>query len=384
MTTASWLNRLPIPVRRRFDDFGQAFELFAHAENPRVLAAIAPSGLRGFVLQSAKGKETTAVRARHDATFDWTYSRDSETIQRLSARAKASQWNADTDLPWDTSVDPEDPSRPLVAGDLVDFGELDKRGIVLNAKEKSSFRHSMLAWMLSQFLHGEQGALYAACQVVEAVPGLERKLFGATQVVDEARHIEAFDRYLSTKLQRRYPINDNLFVILDALLSDFRWDIKFLGMQLIVEGLALSAFGGLRKRAQEPLLKEMLRRVIEDEARHVQFGLVALRDTVTTQLSSREVIEREDWALEIVTLMRNRFYAFEVYEEWFEHRLTRQQWREVLDASPEMSEFRRQMFGRLTRNLRDVGLLGPRVAERYRRMGLQFSATAEPVERGQG
>jgi hypothetical protein len=142
--------------------------------------------------------------------------------------------------------------------------------------------------MLSQFLHGEQGALLAAAQVTEAVQFFDGKLYGATQVVDEARHVEVFHRYLDTKLEKLYQINDNLFVIIDALMTDGRWDMKFLGMQIMVEGLALGAFGTLYKLTKEPLLKELLKMVIQDEARHVHYGVLALREHFTKQLDERE------------------------------------------------------------------------------------------------
>ena len=144
---------------------------------------------------------------------------------------------------------------------------------------------SLTSWMLSQFLHGEQGALFAAAQVTEAVQFFDGKLYGATQVIDEGRHVEVFHRYLEDKLGKLYQINDNLFVIIDALMSDARWDMKFLGMQIMVEGLALGAFGTLYKLTKEPLLKELLKMVIQDEARHVHYGVLALREHITKELS---------------------------------------------------------------------------------------------------
>ena len=111
--------------------------------------------------------------------------------------------------------------------------------------------------MLSQFLHGEQGALFAACEVTEAVHWMDGKLYGSTQVVDEGRHVEVFHRYLHEKLEKVYQVNDNLFTIIDSLMSDNRWDLKFLGMQIMIEGLALGAFGTIRQTTKEPLLREL-------------------------------------------------------------------------------------------------------------------------------
>jgi hypothetical protein len=224
--------------------------------------------------------------------------------------------------------------------------------------------------MLSQFLHGEQGALFAAAQVTEAVQFFDGKLYGATQVMDEGRHVEVYNRYLDEKLNRLYSINDNLFVIIDSLMTDSRWDMKFLGMQIMVEGLALGAFGVMYQQTKEPLLKSILRRVIQDEARHVHYGVLALREHFLNNLSERERREREEWSFEVALLMRNRFMAYEVYEEWFEGLMSREQWRTFITNTPGMRQFRQVMFSRLVPNLRAIGLMSPRILPHYERAGL--------------
>ena len=226
-----------------------------------------------------------------------------------------------------------------------------------------------MCWILSQFLHGEQGALFAACQVTEAVQWFDGKLYGATQVMDEGRHVEVFNRYLDEKLGRLYQINDNLFVLIDSLMTDSRWDMKFLGMQIMIEGLALGAFGVIYKVTQEPLLKALLEMVIQDEARHVHYGVLALREHFK-QLSERERREREDWAFEVALLMRNRFMVYEVYEEWFEGIMSRDHWRRFITAAPGMKMFRSVMFSRLVPNLRAIGLMSERILPHYENAGL--------------
>jgi hypothetical protein len=259
---------------------------------------------------------------------------------------------------------------PLLPAAFLDFSILERAGIRLDAAEKQRLLHSLCSWMLSQFLHGEQGALMAACQVTEAVQFFDGKFYGATQVVDEGRHVEVFHRYLDTKLEKLYQVNDNLFVIIDALMVDSRWDMKFLGMQIMVEGLALGAFGTLYKITREPLLKQLLRMVIQDEARHVHYGVLALREHFTRHITDAERREREQWAFEVALLMRNRFMAYEVYEEWFAHKLSRAAWRQFVYGAPGMEEFRHVMFSRLVPNLREIGLLSPRIQADYDRVGL--------------
>jgi len=287
----------------------------------------------------------------------------------LYRRAKEGQWNGDS-LPWHTSVDPLSPDVPLRPDDFVDLRILEEMGVRLNDREKRELLFSMSAWMLSQFLHGEQGALFAAAQVTEAVQFFDGKMYGSTQVMDEGRHVEVFNRYIDTKLNKLYQINDNLFVVVDSLMSDGRWDMKFLGMQIMVEGLALGAFGVLYKRTREPLLKELLKMVIQDEARHVHYGVVALREHFRHHISENQRREREDWAFEVAILMQSRFLAFEVYDEWFSHKLNRTQWKSFVSRAPGMDDFRQVMFSRLVPNLREIGLISPSILPHYEKVGL--------------
>src|SRR5512138_3155624 len=229
----------------------------------KVLASLLGPAWRGFVARRGHGVPRTSMPAGGDATFDWRYERTFPALARLYEAAKASQWNASTDVDWDRAVDPHDPERPLLPESFLPFAELETYR-KLGRREKQTQVHALLSWMLSQFLHGEQGALYAAAQVTAAVPWLDGKLYGSTQVVDEGRHVEVFHRYLSGKLEKLYSIDDNLYVIIDALMTDSRWDVKFLGMQVLIEGLALGAFGMIRRITREPLLRDVLRNVIRD------------------------------------------------------------------------------------------------------------------------
>ncbi len=362
--------QLPVMLQNRLDSALETTAIFAGMKNPRVLQAMAPSALRGLVLQAGRSGAPTLMPAAHDAYFNWSYPHDHEEMHRLYERAKLGQWNGSS-LAWSTAVDPMDPMMPLAPLDMIDVHAAAQAGIRLQGQESQKMIYDITCWMLSQFLHGEQGALLAACQVTESVQFFDGKLYGSTQVVDEGRHVEVFHRYLSEKLGKIYPINDNLFVIIDALMSDSRWDMKFLGMQIMVEGLALGAFGFLYQHTREPLLKELLRYVIQDEARHVHYGVLALREHIQQQLSPKEKEEREDWAYEVALLMRNRFMAYEVYEEWYAGtRVTREQWRQLVTESPGMRRFRHIMLSRLVPNIREIGLLSPRMRPYYEQAGL--------------
>jgi hypothetical protein len=363
------LETMPSPARRRIQDVFDAMRMATRVENKKVLVDLAPSVARGFLLKEGKQGEPVGMRAAHDAWFDFRYQGDYPEMYELYRRAVQNQWDGDTQLDWSTDVDPRNPEVPLFPIELVPLAGLAEHGIRLNQDEQMRFIHDFSSWLLSQFMHGEQGALYASAQVTESVRWVDGKFYGATQVMDEARHLEVFLRYLETKLGKLYQVNDNLFTIMDALMRDSRWDMKFLGMQIMIEGLALGAFSMMYQSTREPLLKELLRYVIQDEARHVHYGVLALKRHFA-ELSQSELREREDWTFEVACLMRDRFLAHEIHDEWFGGRLKRSDWDRIISGSPFMQDFRQIMFKRLVPNLEYIGIFSPRIREHYDRVGL--------------
>lgn len=337
--------------------------------NLSVLRSLLGPAVRGFVLQRGKQGSSAELEARHRAFFSWDYTRDHPQLGKLYTAAKREQWDSDTALDWSIDVDPYSTERELVDDTALPLQAIPSyRSLPLRKQQEQ--RHALLAWMLSQSLHGEQGALFAACQVTEAVEWIDGKFYGATQVMDEGRHVEVFHRYLTQKLGRMWQVNDNLYVIVDALMTDSRWDIKFLGMQIMIEGLALGAFGTFRTATQEPLLKELLKRVITDEARHVHYGVVALEEFYRHGLSAPELREREDWAFEMALLLRNRFLAHEFYEEFYGQAMRRSAWDALILRSEYLQRFRTTMFRRIIPNLKRIGLLSPRIRPHYQALGL--------------
>ena len=249
------------------------------------------------------------VKNNADSIFTWDYSLTRPPLRKLYEKAKTSQWNGTTDLPWETPVDIE----KTVAADQAAIGNgvdpswyADTKLATWGDKEWLEFGIQSRKWMLSQFLHGEQGALICTAKIVETVPWYDAKLYASTQVVDEARHVEVFARYLDEKLEGGYPINAHLGLLLDDIVRDSRWDLTYLGMQIMVEGLALAAFGYLHQLTGEPLLKKLLRYVMSDEARHVAFGVLSLKE-VYDGMSDAEIMERQEFAYEASIRMRDRF-----------------------------------------------------------------------------
>ena len=352
------------------DRLAQALPILADAlrsGNLRVARSLLGPGFRGLIRQDGRRGPHTSMPVAHRAHFDWTYQSQGGELARLYRAGKEGQWDA-ADLDWKTPVDPLSDALPLLPMELLPVAKLPAFGR-LSAHEQAVQRHHFTAWILSQFLHGEQGAFFASGQVAESVPWLDAKLCGALQIADEARHLEAFHGYLSGKLEKVYAIDDNLCVVVDAVMTDSRWDLKLLGMQVLIEGLALGGFGLLRGLTREPLLRTMLTSVIRDEARHLAFGVIAVRDCLR-ELSSRERRDREDWTFEMVRLLRNRFLLHEFYEEHWGHALSRRKWDELVLGSEMMALFRRKMFERMIPNLDRIGLLGERVRGRYEELGL--------------
>jgi rubrerythrin len=336
--------------------------------NGKVAMDLFPSAVSGFILQEGK-QDCFDLPSPHAIHYDWTYGdRGSDEFMKLYQKAKKGQWVSE-DLPWETTVDPYNPEIRFLPEKLIPLHGT-KVWSKLNQKEKFAMEHSITSLMLSQFLHGEQGALYAAGMTVEATPWYGAKLYGATQVMDEGRHVEVFEKYLREKMERLYHVNDNLFVVIRALTASKDWDIKFLGMQIMIEGLALGAFGVLYKYTKEPLLKELLKRVISDESRHVHYGVEALRDYYTKEASDSVRKDREDWAYEVSVMLRNRFLFHEFHQEFLGSSFSKSEWEKLVLESDMMREFRRSLFSRLIPNLKAIGLLSDRIRPRYEALGV--------------
>jgi hypothetical protein len=235
----------------------------------------------------------------------------------------------------------------------------------MNEKERRQVRHHLQASQISQFMHGEQGALIATAKIVQTVPDLDSKFYAATQVMDEARHVEAYSRLLHEKFELAYPITPGLKALLEDGLTDSRWDMTYLTMQILIEGLALAAFQRIRDQAQNPLAAAVNAYVMQDEARHVAFGRLALRDFYP-QLSDAERKEREDFVVTACWRMRDRFNQREVWERLG---LPVEECLKIVDESEPMKIFRSRIFSRIVPTVKDIGLWGPQVQEAFAAMG---------------
>src|SRR2546421_7300956 len=298
-----------------------------------------------------------AVRDNAEAIFTWDYEKGARPkLNRLYEKAKTSMWNGETDLPWETEVDQEQVVMANAAAAGGPGQGMDVTGTCFEKwgdKEWMELGIESQNWTLSQFMHGEQGALICTARIVENVPWIDAKYYAATQVMDEARHVEVFAKYLDTKLSGHYPINAHLKMLLDDIIQDNRWDMTYLGMQIMVEGLALAAFGFIHQLTTEPLLKQLLRYVMSDEARHVAFGVLSLQDYYK-ELNASELRERQEFAFEAAVRMRDRFLQQEVFERMG---LPVKESVKLVMQAPEREMFQSMLFSKIVPNCKKLGLI---------------------------
>ena len=297
-------------------------------------------------------------------SYNWDYSISDNRIKKLYELGKELNWNGSIDLNWDYTH-PAD--KRLVETDEQLPHESLEAYENLSEEEKILFDRHNTAELMSQFLHGEQGALLVASQLASCAPTYNAKLYAASQTFDEARHVEVFNRYLQEKIGIHYPINPSLKLLLDKILTDERWDLKFIGMQIIIEGLALAAFQMLKSITKDPLLKQLLHYVVRDEARHVTFGINYLEEFIKT-LSPEEIEERAQFSYEACVISRERLINTKSEQRFLN--MTEEEAREFQMSTASFAMFRNFLFSRVIPNLSRIGLLTDTVRPKFEALGL--------------
>ena len=311
---------------------------------------------------AVEGPNDWEIESPATTVFDFDYKGGRDQLLRLYDKGTRRQWIGSDRLDWSLDVDPEGPvGMPDELHPLFGTPWWDK----MNDKERIEARRHLEAWRFSQFMHGEQGALICTAKIVQTVPNVDSKFYAATQVIDEARHVEVYSRYLYDKVQLVYPLNKNLESLLNDVIEDSRWDMTYLGMQVLIEGLALAAFGLIRNAATEPLAKAINAYVMQDEARHVMFGRIALRDYYP-QLTQKERDEREEFCVDACYRMRDRFLGEEVWERLG----LPQEAADYVEHSELLRSFRNYLFTRIVPIIKDIGLWGPKITKAFTDMGV--------------
>ena len=305
-------------------------------------------------------------------SYNWDYIVVEDRIKKLYELGKELNWNVSSDLDWSQNY-PKD--KLMINYELFQTPESVLRGYDdLSDEKKVEMDRHRVSWNISQFLHGEQGALLVASQLVSCAPTFNAKMYAASQTFDEARHVEGFNRYLKEKIGFQYPATSGLKSLMDKILTDERWDLKFIGMQIIIEGLALAAFNNMKFILNDGLLKQLLHYVIRDEARHVTFGVNYLEDYLKT-LSKSEIDDRAEFAFEACVVMRNRLISGDVIARFLDY--TPEEAQAAAENTEQGQNFRTLLFTKIIPNLKRIGLLNDKVMPKYEKLGVLSYAELE-------
>ena len=298
----------------------------------------------------------------HVGHYNWDDTDADTRIKKLYELGKELNWNGSIDLDWSNSLKK---GEPPIKAELI--ARMEGPLAALPEEERLEYMRHDQAWTLSQFLHGEQGAMLVASQLVSCAPTYQAKLYAASQTFDEARHVEVFARYIKEIHGIEYPINKSLKALIDKILSDERWDLKFIGMQIIIEGLALAAFQTTKETSNCPLLRQLVHYVIRDEARHVTFGVNYLQEFLET-LTEEEVEDRAMFAYEACVVMRARIINTELPARWFG--MSEEEILEMVVNDDTQDMFNNMLFSRVMPNLKKIGLLTDKVMPLYEDLNL--------------
>ena len=304
-----------------------------------------------------------------EASFDWDYDDGRKRMMHLYQKGKDMQWDALNRIDWELALDTENPME--MPDEMTGIYHTPVWGKMSKTEQADTRRH-MQAWTMSQFMQGEQAAMICAAKIVQQVPDLDAKFYASTQVMDEARHVEAYKKFLG-KLGIAYPMTDPLQKLVDQALRDSRWDMTYLAMQVVIEGLALAAFGNIRDISRNQLTQQVNAYVMEDESRHVAFGRLTLKEYYP-HLTEAERNEREEFLVEACYHMRDRFEARELYEH-LDLPVD-----EVVAAQREsefQKHFRSMLFQRIVPIVRDIGLWSDKIQAAYDDMGVLHYAETD-------
>ena len=319
-------------------------------------------------MTTAHSAAARRVTYQLETLWDYDYVPTHDELETLYETAKKNQWNGSTAIDWTRPVGTEGPVLNVqMAFQGTEFYSK------LTDEEKKEVEIRVSAWRLSQFLHGEQGALVVCGQLVNSIPELDAKLYASTQVVDEGRHVEVFEKYVK-KLHKIYPVDPLLKGLIDQILATNIWELKLLGMQMLIEGLAIAAFNLMRKQTGDATLADLLDYVLQDEGRHVNFGYFALRRSIPTMdPSKREMLEDFTFRACDQLYARDERTGFQsIKRVWTEMGWDGDAiWRDSVINSPTVKAFNSFLFrDNLMPRLERLGLISERIAPRYREIGL--------------
>ena len=309
----------------------------------------------------------------YDSQYLASYEVQAPDMRRLYENAKRDQWNASKDVDWDQEVDPE---KGVLNPHLVDiYGT--KYWHKLSPKQQVEMNELFSAWRISQLMHGEQGAVLVCSQIVDSVDSMDSKFFMATQVMDEARHTEVLSRYMDKRIPRLYPQNETTRQLFDTILTEKRWFIKTIALQLVAETFAVALFRLFGESSPDPLFRQVCKNILRDESRHMGFGMLSLPDVVA-DLEAHELRELEDFTVQALAWTLRGGFPKEAYEDMGFSRHEIDEIRKVRAEAAAGDQvlfrkmFRKDMHQQVVNNLVRVGLLTDRVAPRLTDFGIKL------------
>ncbi len=326
------------------------------------------------VIEFVDTDEIERLRARTDVAapltlnWTWTYGQEIEELRNLYEKGKVNQWNAESDLEWSLPVSKDEWVLNPDASMMAQVCKLMGRD---EATQKAA-AFDELNHLLSQLLHGEQAALQLCGQLTNACTTMDEKWYASSQVADEARHVEALSKFIERKMGSIYPISPTLKVLLDELLAAPTARQKTLGMQCLFEGMAVGIFDLLRSETPNPLLREMIRRVEQDESRHAAFGVLTMR-RVVRESDASEMAEMEDWAFGILEALNANQQLDMLHVIGPKYDIDPSNLTQAALAMPNWAELNSMAYMHtVIPNLKGLGLISERTERRYRDLGMLY------------
>ena len=317
------------------------------------------------------------VDAPVNVHWTWEYGSEIEELRRLYEKGKAGQWNAETDVAWDTRVSNDD---WVINPEASALAQLVKMMGKDEATQKAAAFDEM-GYTISQLLHGEQAALQLCGQLTNVCDQMDQKFYAASQVIDEARHVEVLSKFLARKVGTIYPIGSTLKTLLDILLEAKGMKFKVLGMQTLFEGMAVGIMDMLRSESRCDLFSDILYRVEQDEARHAAFGVLNMR-RIVKDASRDEMEEMEDWAFGILETLNANQQLDMLHELAPKYGFEPEVIVQMFTASPEFAQLNsRPYMHTVVPNLLRLGLITDRTQDHWMRLGMMTDAkgTAQSV-----
>ena len=165
----------------------------------------------------------------------------------------------------------------------------------LDKKSKIKLANESFRWQMSAILHGEQGALNLSASLCHILKDQGAQEYAANQAREEARHVTGFAKYINSRWGKPLPVGQTLGDLLSELVNAPEVYKKIVGMQILVEGLAMGAFATIYQHSYDPVLVKLMQLVMTDEAFHHKFGKIWADKTIP-KLDENEQNIIEDWA----------------------------------------------------------------------------------------